>query len=376
MKSQKVKTHSFFYCLFFICIGFFHSAQASQNNSSSEIFGNVSESVFVPDVSKEIFHLLKNRPELTIDHLSDKGFELYGPKGTIAFLRNNKINFNQVDSISNQLAATYPSPEEIEMELRSLTTKYSNISRLFSIGSSVKKRPLWVIKISKDVAVDDDRPEFKFIANMHGDEIVGRELMVRLIKDLLNQYGKDPQITNLIDRVQIYIMPSMNPDGAALKSRGNANSVDLNRNFPDFSTNDNKDITTGREPETQAVMNWQTKRRFKLSANFHGGAEVVNYPWDTIGTDFPKKDLVKELSLEYASLAPYINSSTTFENGITNGFDWYEVNGGMQDWSIYYKKDLQLTVELSNQKWPDYSRIDYFYQQNKEALLQFMERAL
>jgi predicted deacylase len=233
-----------------------------------------------------------------------------------------------------------------------------------------------VIKISKDVGVDDSRPEFKFIANMHGDEIVGREMMVRLVKDLLAGYGKDPQITNLLDRVQIYIMPSMNPDGAFAAKRGNGKNVDLNRDFPDFSTRDNTEALEGRQPETQAVMKWQQSRNFVLSANFHGGAEVVNYPWDTIATKFEKEDYIKELSLEYAGLSLYIAASTAFKNGITNGYAWYEVNGGMQDWSIHWRKDLQITVEVSDDKWPAYTTVDYYYNQNKPALLKFIERAL
>ena len=336
----------------------------------------VEESLFVQTKDQNVFELLKNRPELTLDHIHADGFEVHGPKGTQQFLKNNNISFYNMKLNQRALAASYPTPEQIEQDLKNLTNQYPQISKMFSIGKSVQNRSLWVIKISKNVSVDDNRPEFKYIANMHGDEIVGREIMVRLIRDLLQQYGKDPVITNLIDRVQIYIIPSMNPDGALRSSRGNGNSIDLNRDFPDFTTNDNQDVLTGRQPETQAVMKWQSTRKFKLSANFHGGAEVVNYPWDTKPEAFPQFQKVKDLALEYAGLTPYIYSSTVFNNGITNGFDWYEVNGGMQDWSIYYKKDLQLTVELSNTKWPQYSMNDYYYKENKAALLKFIERVL
>ena len=336
----------------------------------------VEESYYIQTKDQKVFELLKSRPELTLDHVEENGFELYGPRGLKAFLVRNNIPHFSMKIGSLKARGAYPSPEEIEKELKSVTSQYPEISKMFSIGKSVKNRNLWVIKLSRDVGTNDDRPEFKYIANMHGDEIVGREIMVKFIKDLLANYGKDPQVTNLLDRVQIYIMPSMNPDGAANSMRGNSKYVDLNRDFPDFSTTDNKDTVEGRQPETQAVMNWQKQRNFVLSANFHGGAEVVNYPWDTIGDKFPQFDYVKELSLEYSGLAPYISSSTAFKNGITNGYDWYEVNGGMQDWSIKYRNDLQLTIELSNTKWPEYSKVDYYYQQNKAALMRFIERAI
>lgn len=337
---------------------------------------NVEESYYVQSKDRTIFNLLKSRPELTIDHVEANGFELYGPRGLKEFLVRNNIPHFSMEIAALKAASTYPAPEEIEKELKAMTSKFPEISKLFSIGKSTKGKNLWVVKLSTNVNVDDDRPEFKYIANMHGDEIVGRELMVKLIRDLVTGYGKDPQITNLLDRVQIYIMPSMNPDGAAASRRGNGKNVDLNRDFPDFSTSDNRETLEGRQPETIAVMKWQKERKFVLSANFHGGAEVVNYPWDTSAAKMPNEEYVKELSLEYAGLAPYIATSTAFENGITNGYDWYEVNGGMQDWSIYYRKDLQITVEVSNDKWPAYSRVDYFYEQNKPALLKYIERAI
>ncbi len=335
---------------------------------------NVTEAFFVTENDYKKIKLLKSRPELTLDHISEKGFELYGPQGTETFLKFNNISFHKAHKAHSFYKEQYPTPEEIEKKLHSYAKSYPNLSSLYSIGKTIKNRNLWVIKISSQLKSSDLKPKFKYIANMHGDEIVGRELMILFIHDLLSQYGKDNRITQLLDNTEIHILPSMNPDGANLGKRGNGNNVDLNRDFPDFTTTDNLDTEVGRELETKAVMNWQKQIKFKLSANFHGGAEVVNYPWDTSSTKFAQFDLVKDISLEYANNTPYMRTSTTFENGITNGYDWYEVNGGMQDWSIYWRNDLQITIELSDEKWPVYSSIDYYYQQNRNALISYIER--
>jgi predicted deacylase len=337
---------------------------------------DVTEGFWIQGRNPEVLDVIKSRPELTVDHIKDDGFELYGPLGLESFLKQNKIHYTALnEKISNQIESTgYLSPEEVESELQALAKKYPMQSKLYSIGKSVKNRDLWVMKLSTNAVLDDDRPEFKYIANMHGDEIVGRELMLRFIKDCLENYSTDPLIHNLLDKFQIHILVSMNPDGAKNMRRGNSNNIDLNRDFPDFDSKDNIDTPKNRAPETQAVMNWQGQHHFGLSANFHGGAEVVNYPWDTIAAQYKDEYLVKELSLEYAQNAAYIGVSTVFSNGITNGFAWYEVKGGMQDWSIYWRKDLQLTIELSNIKWPAYSTIDYYYQQNRPALIHFIER--
>lgn len=100
---------------------------------------------------------------------------------------------------------------------KSLQKFYPDIVEVYSIGESVKKRELLVIKISKDVSNRDlGEPMFKYVANMHGDETVGRHLMVNLAQFLTAQYGKDKTVTKLLNNTEIHLMPSMNPDGFEL----------------------------------------------------------------------------------------------------------------------------------------------------------------
>ncbi len=332
----------------------------------------VPEGYFITDPNHKWLEEIKKQPDLTIDHVQAGHFEVWGPRGLGQWLKKNQIDHKSLTNLKLRTVGGYASHEEVSAELTALVKNYPKTAKLFSIGNSTEGRPLWVVKISRNVGVDDTRPEFKFIANMHGDEIVGRELMRRLIRELLEQDGKDPVVTHLLDSVQIYILPSMNPDGATYGTRGNALDIDLNRDFPDFSTSDNVNTTDHRAVETQAIMNWQATRKFRLSANFHGGAEVVNYPWDAIPDPHPLDSYVKALSLEYANLAPYISASTEFENGITNGYAWYEVLGGMQDWSYHWYNDIQLTIEVSITKWPEYSKMDYYWNQNRNALLNYI----
>lgn len=347
------------------------------------IFLSWSFGAFASVVIVEEVYLIGQKPEVIkeliaagsveIDHVTSEGFEVYGGAGLMKYLdQKNLLYFNMKDAAKNLLAG-YPSHAEIERKLKAAEAKNPEIIKVFSIGQSVRGQELWVAKISDNVAIQEQEPKFKYIANMHGDEIAGRELMVLLIEEMAEKYGKDAELTELINHTEIYILPSMNPDGAQRPQRGNANGRDLNRNFPDI-VSDSRSTPIGREPETQAVMNFQASLQFALSANFHGGTQVVNYPWDSKYDLHPLDDFIKELSLEYADLNPEMRDSHEFPGGITNGADWYVVRRGMQDWSYFWFNDLQLTIELTHRKYPPYGEIADHYKNNRDALVHFMKQ--
>jgi Zinc carboxypeptidase len=342
---------------------------------TTSLFASVKihEELYIPGSRPEIVKELINAGSVEIDHVTSEGFELYGPKGIAKYLDSKKIVYLDMKAINKHALVNYPSSAQIAEKLRAAAKKYPKIMSLFTIGKSVKGKELLVIKISDNVATEEVEPEFKYISSMHGDEITGRELSVSLIEEIGEKYGTDREITELVNNTEIYIMPSMNPDGSDLRQRANANYVDLNRNFPDM-TRDRESSPQGREIENQHVMRFQGSRQFSLSANFHGGTIVANYPWDSKYDLHPLDGFVKELSRGYAELNPEMRTSNEFPGGITNGAAWYVVKGGMQDWSYVWHNDLQITIELSHQKWPSYSEIPGFYKDNRDSMIYFMKQ--
>lgn len=331
----------------------------------------IEEEVFIIGEKPEVVRELLKTESVIVDHVSSEGFELYGSRGLKDYLDHKNLPYLDLKSLKNNALDNYPTHADITKKLERAVAKLPGKMKLFSIGKSIRGKELWVVKISDNVEVDEVEPEFKYISSMHGDEITGRELTTFMIEEIAEKYGKDPKITELVNNTEIFIMPSMNPDGSEMKQRGNANGVDLNRNFPDW-TSGAQNSSARAQQENKAVMAWQATRQFALSANFHGGAVCVNYPWDSTYERHPLDRLVVELSTIYADLNPEMRSSTEFSGGITNGADWYVVKGGMQDWSAHYHNDLQVTIELSGQKWPKYSDIPGFWERNRDSMYAYL----
>lgn len=237
---------------------------------------------------------------------------------------------------------------------------------------------------------------------MHGNEVVGRELILLLAKYLCENYQIDDRITKLIDTTRIHLMPTMNPDGYVLSTEGdpaqlvgrtNINQIDLNRNFPDqYGTNK---FNANPEPETIAVMNWTLSLPFVLSANLHGGSLVANYPYDDSAKDFlpngdrhrtvfnptPDNQMFEFLARTYANAHPKMHLGSDcplfkehFPEGITNGAAWYSVTGGMQDWNYVFAGVFELTLEVSCNKYPLAKELVTYWDDNRESLLKYIEQ--
>lgn len=284
----------------------------------------------------------------------------------------------------NSSMGLYHDYQEMTDLLKSIGERNPDIAKLRSIGRSLNDRHLWVMEISDNVGNNEPgEPDIKYIGNMHGDETVGREILIRLIVHLTDEYrNNNTRVIDLVDNTRIFIMPSMNPDGFELGIRGNARGVDLNRDFPD-RFRDTKGSLSGRQPETAAIMRWSNDYDFVLSANMHGGSLVANYPWDADGRseyDMPRYSaapddkLFRHLATTYANSHTTMHSSIEFPNGITNGAHWYLLYGGMQDWNYAWHGDCDLTLELGDEKCPLDSQLERYWTENQEALLTYMEQ--
>ncbi|KAG7234593.1 hypothetical protein INR49_002222 [Caranx melampygus] len=207
--------------------------------------------------------------------------------------------------------------KEMRKLMKSVTEACPDITRIYTIGRSYMGFKLYVMEISDNPGKHElGEPEFRYVAGMHGNEVLGRELVLNLMQYLCREYKRGNQrVVRLVTETRIHLLPSMNPDGyeAAYEKgselagwaegRYSFEGIDLNHNFPDlnnimWSTQEKaadpskvpnhyipipeyytkEDATVA--PETRAVISWMQDIPFVLSANLHGGELVVTYPFD------------------------------------------------------------------------------------------------
>nr|XP_022910449.1 carboxypeptidase E-like [Onthophagus taurus] len=323
---------------------------------------------------------------------------------------------------SSQFQFKHHTNEELIETLENVHRRCPNVTRIYTLSEpSVRGVPLYVIEFSaKPGRHQILTPEFKYIGNMHGNEVLGREMLLALITYLCDQYLiRDKEITTLLSMTRIHILPSMNPDGWQratdtggkdyLIGRPNNNSVDLNRNFPDLNkimySNERNMVDHNNhllqevdklsqplQPETRAVIRWIMSIPFVLSSNLHGGDLVANYPYDESRSGKPSgqyaktpdDDTFRHLALSYSTYHKDMadpsrkgcgdSDSDNFakEGGITNGAKWYSLEGGMQDFNYLSSNDFEITLELGCQKYPPGGQLQNEWHKNKNALMNFM----
>jgi len=278
----------------------------------------------------------------------------------------------------------YPTYDQYIAMMYQFATDYPGLCRIVDIGSTVEGRQLLFAVISDNVSIEEDEPEFMYTSTMHGDETTGYVLMLRLIDYLLSNYGIDAEVTEMVNEIEIWINPNANPDGTYAggnntvysATRNNANNVDLNRNFPDPEDGPHPDNKPW-QPETIAMMDIAEANSFIHSANFHGGAEVVNYPWDTWNILHADDDWYIDISKAFADTvfthSPYGYFRGVSNTGYIRGYAWYTTNGNRQDYMNWFHNCRETTIEISDTKLLPASQLEAHWGYLKRSFINYIK---
>jgi carboxypeptidase T len=272
--------------------------------------------------------------------------------------------------------AAYHNYAEMVAEIQQVAVAHPSLVSIFSIGQSYEGRELWAAKISDNVAVDEDEPEVLFLGLHHAREHLTVEMTLYILNLLAGQYGIDPQITELVNAREVYIVFNVNPDGGEYdiatgsyrswrKNRQpNSGSLyvgtDLNRNygykwgccggsssFPSSETY--RGSSPFSSPEMARVRDFVDgrviggKQQIKTSITFHTYAELVLWPYGYTYTDIPS-DMTQDDHSVFVAMGQAMAAS----NGYTaqQGSDLYITDGTYEDWAYGVHRIFAYTFEM------------------------------
>ncbi|MEI6455495.1 MAG: M14 family zinc carboxypeptidase [bacterium] len=246
--------------------------------------------------------------------------------------------------------------EELQNELDSMRMFYPNlISVKAQAGTtaSVFGRPIYYLRISDNPDASQDKPRVLYNSLHHAREPMGMQQLIFFMWYLLENYATSEEIQYLVNNLELYFIPVVNPDGYFYndsiapagggmwrKNRQNNGGgyygIDLNRNYSykwgydDVGSSPYPYDETYRgpdafsEPETQAMRDFCMEKNFKLAMNYHTYQNIVIYPWAY------KTELTSDstLELEYAA---FFTKQNGYNSG-TPGQILYNTNGDASDW--------------------------------------------
>ncbi|MFY1688555.1 M14 family zinc carboxypeptidase [Plantactinospora sp. WMMB782] len=204
-------------------------------------------------------------------------------------------NYAELIAVINQVIADHPS-----------------IARRSSMGTSYEGRDLPVIKISDNVGTDENEPEILFNSQQHAREHLTVEMAIYLLNLFTDNYGSDSRITNIVNSREIWIVPTVNPDGSeydiatgsyrSWRKNRQPNSgssyvgTDLNRNWGynwgccggssgSTSSETYRGPSAFSAPETSRLRDFVNSRvvggtqQIKVNIDFHTYSQLVLWPY-------------------------------------------------------------------------------------------------
>jgi carboxypeptidase T len=275
----------------------------------------------------------------------------------------------------------------------------------FSIGKSYQGREIWAVKISDNVAVDENEPEVLYDGGHHADEHMGHEMTLKILHWLADGYGTDARITQIVNTREIWIVFMVNPDGVEYDIAGRKfhywrknrqptpGSVyvgtDLNRNY-DYRwggggrTSTNPQAITYRgpkafsAPETRAMRDFLASRyvngrqQIRTHITFHEAGRLVMWPYGYTLTDLPA-DMTRDDQVALVKIGRAMGASNGYRP--QQASDLYITSGTTRDFAYGKYRIFSYTFEMSVRDYPDDSLIASETGRNKEAVLYLAERA-
>jgi carboxypeptidase T len=304
----------------------------------------------------------------------------------------------------------YHTYAEMVHEVDAVAAAHPDIVRKFSIGRSYQGRELWAVKISDNVAVDENEPEVLFDSNIHAREHITAEMDLYILRMLTGGYGKNQRITQLVNSREIFLIFMLNPDGAMYDISGGKFhhwrknrqpipgstyvGIDLNRNFGwtwgccGGSSGNPRSIeyrgpSAWYSPEDAAYRDFVRSRvvggvqQIKLAVSWHSFGQVILWPYGYTMVNVPST-----MTLDDHRAMVALAKGAAALNGYTpkQASDLYITDGTAHDWDYHQMGVFHYTFEMGpgyngGTFYPSGDRIAALTSVNRGAVLYLIDMA-
>ncbi len=305
-------------------------------------------------------------------HPEDNTFTYYVVPSELSQIESLGIPYiTEIEDLNNYkrdffiLEEQYHTYQEIINLADSLEQNFGSICKKYIYGTSLGNRQCAALKISDNVAVDENEPEVMFDGGIHGDEVGGSENIIRLARDLCIKYSTEPLIADLINTREIWLYLMVNPDGRQNNVRYNQNFVDLNRDYGYMWDGEGSSPGAFSQVETRALRSCMYDNQFVVHTSYHSGTQFVSYPWSYRPNQCLDYSHTHQLAGVYAATSGY-GGTLPYEQGYSG---MYPINGSTKDGNYAMMGSVSWSIEISFDKHPPNSQILQYYNYNYPSMI-------
>ena len=399
--------------IFFLFLGLFWFCNAQAQDRFVARIANPKPSDLI-EFLKAGYDIASFSPKNHIDLVVDQQiFQELKAKGYTPTITQTDEQMRE-NMVAGRALAGYRTYSDLYSELLSIQTAHPDICKLYDVGESRGKEyagsaynnykhEIWAMKISDNVASEEDEPSIFYMAEHHAREPISLEVAMYILNHIVANYGTDPSITNSVNNKQIWFMPLVNPNGHKIVTdeadlwwrknirdnngnstidAGTADGVDINRNYGwewggAGTSSDPNDITysgpTGfSEPETVAMKNILDQHHFVAGITYHSYSELVLFPYGyTTGAFAPDHNSLQALAVSMASTIPAAGGGF-YTPDKSSGL--YPASGTTDDYAYGQHGIFSFTIELGTQFIPPSTQIQSICSDNLQAALILLNR--
>lgn len=365
-------------------------------------------------VNKDIYNFLVTNNFEIVGSKPGQSFDVIITIDRLKDLDDAEIDYEiiipDVEEYDNLIRGSYHTLAQIEDMLNDIANNYPDITNLYSIGTTYEGRDIWCLEISDNPGVDEGEPGVFFMGLHHAREWPTVEICLNIANELTSNYDSDPEITDVVDNVRLWLVTCVNPDGYYYcHDLGNdwrknrqpypgGIGVDLNRNYggssngnPWGSWGSTFQGATGHSPsdevycgpmpfseyEIQAVRNILLNNEINALISWHTYSELVLWPWGYTPTHAPDYTYLSQIGQQIALLITSQSGSGTYTP--QQACTLYPTTGDLIDWSYGYGQYVQgrptfaYTIEACSTFHPSASYLDQICIENFDGALYLLQ---